>query len=199
MGEGPAKLETWHEGEKRLQEKIGVLDRMAIVGKRVVRDFMPDQHRDFYAQLPFIVAGSVDEAGDAWATFLEGRPGFMSSPSATDLRIAARPDPTDPASQGMTDGAPVGLLGIEMHTRRRNRMNGFLSSAADGFSVNVDQSFGNCPRYIQLRDFSFAQEPGLPLLRIRGLDSGQRAARSAAPLRRGSAASPALPTDRAAR
>jgi ferredoxin-NADP reductase/predicted pyridoxine 5'-phosphate oxidase superfamily flavin-nucleotide-binding protein len=162
MGEGSAKLEIWHEGERRLQQKIGVLERMAIVGKRVVRDFMPEQHRDFYAQLPFVVAGSVDEAGDAWATFLEGRPGFMSSPSPTDLRIAARPDPTDPAGQGMTDGAPIGLLGIEMHTRRRNRMNGFLSSAADGFSVNVDQSFGNCPRYIQLRDFSFAHEPGRP-------------------------------------
>jgi len=149
----------WHEGEKFIQEKLGVAERMEGVGQRVIRDFMPEQHREFYAQLPFMVLGSVDGEGDAWATFIEGRPGFMSSPSPTALDIAARPDPLDPAGRGMFDGAPVGLLGIEMHTRRRNRMNGVLASLDQGFRVEVDQSFGNCPRYIQLRDFTFARDP----------------------------------------
>lgn len=154
------KLPTWHEGETFIQEKIGVKERMASVGQRVVRDFMPDQHRDFYAQLPFIVLGSVDQAGDAWATFVEGQPGFMSSPSPVVLDIAAHRDPSDPASEGLAEGLPIGLLGIEMHTRRRNRMNGFVPTIDGGFRVDVDQSFGNCPRYIQLRDFSFERQPG---------------------------------------
>lgn len=163
MAEKPTQLPTWHEGEKFIQGKVGVAERMEAVGQRVVRDFMPDQHRDFYAQLPFIVLGSVDAKGDAWATFLEGKPGFMSSPTRTTLDIATRPDATDPAGRGMIEGAPVGLLGIEMHTRRRNRMNGVLSSRVDkGFRVEVDQSFGNCPRYIQLRDFAFDRDPGTP-------------------------------------
>lgn len=153
-------LPTWHEGERLLQEKVGVVERMGEVGQRVVRDYMPDQHRDFYAQLPFIVLGSVDSVDDAWATFVEGHLGFISSPSPTVLDIAAPTDANDPASGGITDGKPVGLLGIEMHTRRRNRMNGFVSAMEDGFRVNVDQSFGNCPRYIQLRDFAFTREPG---------------------------------------
>lgn len=154
-----AKLPVWHEGERYLQEKAGMAERMAAVGQRVVRDFMPDQHREFYAQLPFIVLGSVDPAGDAWATFIEGRPGFMTSPSPTVLDIVAHPAAGDPAAAGMADGDPIGLLGIEMHTRRRNRMNGFVSTTAAGLSVAVDQSFGNCPRYIQLRDISFSREP----------------------------------------
>ncbi|MBV7482606.1 pyridoxamine 5'-phosphate oxidase family protein [Bordetella sp. BOR01] len=160
MGKRLAKPAVWHDGEKFIQEKLGVAERMAVVGQRVVRDYMPDQHRDFYALLPFIVLGSVDRQGDAWATLLEGRPGFMSSPAPTVLDIAARPDPADPASQDMTEGAAVGLLGIDMGTRRRNRMNGFLSAAADGLRVDVDQSFGNCPRYIQLRDVAFDRDPG---------------------------------------
>ncbi|MCZ7866007.1 MULTISPECIES: 2Fe-2S iron-sulfur cluster-binding protein [Agrobacterium] len=154
------KLPTWHEGETFIQERPGVKERMASVGQRVVRDYMPDQHRDFYAQLPFIVLGSVDQTGDAWATFVEGEPGFMSSPSPVALDIAAHRDPSDPASEGLADGLPIGLLGIEMHTRRRNRMNGFVSTIDGGFRVDVDQSFGNCPRYIQLRDFSFERQPG---------------------------------------
>lgn len=162
MGGTLTKLSTWHEGERFIQEKVGVAERMAEVGKRVVRDFMPDQHRAFYAQLPYIVLGSVDDAGDAWVTFVEGQPGFMSSPSPTILDIAARLDPSDPAARGMADSKPVGLLGIEMHTRRRNRMNGFVTTTSGGMRIDVDQSFGNCPRYIQLRDFSFAHDPAQP-------------------------------------
>lgn len=154
--------ETWHPGEQAIQATVGVLDRMAVVGQRVVRDHMPDQHREFYAQLPFIVVGSVDRAGDAWASFVAGQPGFMSSPTPTILDIGAQTDPSDPVSEGMTDGQPVGLLGIELHTRRRNRMNGTLHSHGSGLRVVVDQSFGNCPRYILLRDFDLARDPAKP-------------------------------------
>nr|WP_087573551.1 pyridoxamine 5'-phosphate oxidase family protein [Sphingomonas sp. CDS-1] len=173
------KLDTWHEGEKSLQASVGMLERMEVAGKRVVRDFMPDQHREFYAQLPFIVLGSVDHDGDAWATFVEGRPGFMTSPSPKVLDIAAWVDPSDPACAGMKVGAPIGLLGIEMHTRRRNRMNGVVTAAGNGYRVDVDQSFGNCPRYIQLRDFVFAHEPSQPfngpIERLDAIDAEARA------------------------
>ncbi|WP_426131707.1 pyridoxamine 5'-phosphate oxidase family protein [Pararhizobium sp. PWRC1-1] len=162
MSETLKTIPIWHEGETYLQEKVGVVDRMAAVGQRVIRDFMPDQHRDFYAQLPYIVLGSVDDRGDAWATFVEGRSGFMSSPSPTALNIAAESDASDPANEGLADGRPIGLLGMEMHTRRRNRMNGVVSRSPEGFRVDVDQSFGNCPRYIQLRDFAFVRNPGQP-------------------------------------
>ncbi|WP_455844498.1 2Fe-2S iron-sulfur cluster-binding protein [Pantoea agglomerans] len=178
------KLPVWHQGEIALQQQAGVAERMADVGQRVIRDHMPDQHRDFYAQLPFIVAGSVDAHGDAWATLLEGQPGFIFSPNATTLDIKARPHQGDPAAAGMQDGAPVGLLGIELHTRRRNRMNGVLQAIGGGFRVQVEQSFGNCPRYIQLRDFHFAHHPAEPyrgeVETLSALDEAARATIAAA-------------------
>jgi hypothetical protein len=163
MGDGPTmtKLSTWHPGEKAIQEQVGVAGRMDEVGRRVVRDFLPDQHRAFFAQIPFIVAGSVDGRGDAWATLIAGRPGFITAPTPTELHIAARPAPADPARAGMRDGDAIGLLGIELHSRRRNRVNGLIDTSADGIlRVAVDQSFGNCPQYIQLRDFAFVRDPG---------------------------------------
>lgn len=156
------KLPVWHEGERFIQERLGVAERMASVGQRVIRDYMPDQHREFYAQLPFIVLGSVDEADAPWATFIEGRSGFISSPDATTLEIDAGADPTDPAASGLQRGKPIGLLGIEMHSRRRNRMNGIVGEAEHGFRVDVDQSFGNCPRYIQLRDLRYVRDAAAP-------------------------------------
>lgn len=152
----------WHAGELALQDKVGVKEKMDGVGRRVVRSYMPDQHRAFYQQLPFIAVGTVAPDGDAWASFAFGRPGFMQSPTPNTLRLDTVFDPRDPASLGVVDGGGIGLLGIELHTRRRNRMNGTVRGAsAQGFEVAVAQSFGNCPQYIQLRDFEFVRAPGV--------------------------------------
>jgi len=148
----------WHRGEIALQKAAGAYDRMRALGQRVVRDYMPEQHRQFFAQLPFVVAGTVDDHGNAWATFLTGRPGFMQTPDATTLSVAHAPDPLDPADAGLRDGASVGMLGIELHTRRRNRVNGVIHRHGDAFDLRVEQSFGNCPQYIQLRDFAFVRD-----------------------------------------
>jgi ferredoxin-NADP reductase/predicted pyridoxine 5'-phosphate oxidase superfamily flavin-nucleotide-binding protein len=154
------KLDMWHAGEKAIQENAGVAEYMVEFGRRVVRDYMPTQHRDFYRQIPFIALGSVDPAGDAWATLAIGEPGFISSPTAQSLDIDIPRDPSDPASEGLGADDAIGLLGIEFHTRRRNRVNGIIGPSNDSvIHFNVEQSFGNCPRYIQLRDYEFAHDP----------------------------------------
>ena len=142
----------WHAGEKQLQAHVGVAERMEAFGRKVIRSEMPDQHRKFYEQLPFMLYGAVDAQGHPWASILEGQPGFACSPEPGLLQFNSVPKADDPAQ--LTDGAAIGLLGIELHTRRRNRINGHIKAmTAAGFGVTVDQSFGNCPQYIQLRQF----------------------------------------------
>jgi len=142
----------WHAGEQQLQAHVGVAERMEAFGRKVIRNWMPDQHREFYRQLPFMLLGAVDAQGRPWASVLEGEPGFAVSPDPEHLHFASRPAADDPAQ--LRDGEPVGLLGIELHTRRRNRLNGHVANlTADGFELSVDQAFGNCPQYIQLRQF----------------------------------------------
>ena len=170
----------WHAGERLLQQQAGVAERMEVAGRKVIRDYMPDQHRIFFEQLPFVVAGVVDGQGDPWAGLLEGLPGFVSSPDPRSLRVSAMPDADDPLLAGLGPDQQVGLLGIELHTRRRNRANGRIA-AWDGkrFEVAVTQSFGNCPQYIQAREFQFSRSPalrfpGAPQERS-GLDDAARA------------------------
>jgi len=172
--------QIWHAGERALQTAYGVAERMEEIGRHVIRNAMPEQHRDFYEQLPFVVAGSVGSNGDVWATVLSGRPGFIASPSPTTLTIAARRDDLDPASAGRREGDAIGLLGIELHTRRRNRVNGALRQVSeDRLGFEVDQSFGNCPKYIQLRDYAFIRDPALPfagkIAESDGIDAAARA------------------------
>ncbi|MBV9566709.1 MAG: pyridoxamine 5'-phosphate oxidase family protein [Hyphomicrobiales bacterium] len=142
----------WHEGERAAQRLAGVAERMDVVGKRVIRPFMPDQHRLFFATLPFVILGSVDQEGWPWASLLSGEPGFVQSPDAVTLDITARPSRGDPLAHSLALGERLGMLGIELSTRRRNRVNGEVIRAdAEGFSLRVDQSFGNCPKYIHPR------------------------------------------------
>lgn len=148
----------WHAGERALQQQVGMADRMEVVGQKVVRDHMPDQHRTFFMQLPFMLLGSVDAAGDVWASVLEGPPGFVQSPDPWTLQVKALPAPGDPALENLQNGNAIGMLGIELHTRRRNRVNGTVQRQHDGFELTVAQSFGNCPQYIQLRTLEPAAE-----------------------------------------
>ena len=170
----------WHAGERLLQQHVGIAERMAVTGPKVIRDYMPDQHRIFFEQLPFLVAGAVDGQGDPWAGVLEGLPGFVSSPDPRSLRVSAVPDADDPLLAGLGPDRPLGLLGIELHTRRRNRANGRIA-AWDGkrFDVAVTQSFGNCPQYIQAREFQFSRSPALRFPGVPnergGLDDAARA------------------------
>lgn len=167
----------WHEGERAMQTRAGVRERMQAFGARVIRDHMPDQHRDFFAQLPFLVAGSVDAASQPWASVLAAPPGFAHSPDPHRLRVDARPADEDPLAASLAPGASIGLLGIEPHTRRRNRMNGMVERIdAAGFSVEVKQSFGNCPKYIQAREPVFVDATG-PIAAPRRADRLDAAAR----------------------
>jgi len=153
----------WHAGEVSLQQHVGVADQMARHGNRVIRQHLIDQHRDFYPLLPLVVLGAVEPNGDVWATLRSGEPGFMQAPTPHALDVAVARDFADPAERGMEDGDGIALLGIQLSTRRRNRLNGVVRREnTAGFSIGVEQSYGNCNQYIQLRDFTFTRDPATP-------------------------------------
>jgi predicted pyridoxine 5'-phosphate oxidase superfamily flavin-nucleotide-binding protein len=147
-----SNTQTFHEGEREVQTRVGVQDRMAGTGAKMIRDFMPEQHREFFRQLPFVIVGSIDARGQPWASVLANPPAFIESPDPRRLTVRARPLAGDPLGETLVEGASIGMLGIEPHTRRRNRLNGIVGQITEqDFTVHVRQSFGNCPKYIQAR------------------------------------------------
>ena len=164
--------DPFHPGEREAQARAGVQLHGA-----PIRDQMPDQHRLFFAQLPVLFAAVTDEAGWPVATALAGPPGFVSSPDAHTLHVSALPGRDDPVAAGLRAGAPAGLLGIDLGTRRRNRANGtVLAVDGHGFTLGVRQSFGNCPQYIQAREVEGVQAPDRAgAERLDGLDAQARA------------------------
>jgi uncharacterized protein len=142
----------FHDGERIAQERAGVRERMEVDARRGIRDYMPEQHRQFFAQLPFMVFGALDENGRPWASLRYGDPGFVSTPDEHTLRLTGRTPVGDPLAHAWQVGAMVGGLGIQPATRRRNRVNGVITAIdGDAITVTVSQSYGNCAKYIQSR------------------------------------------------
>ncbi len=142
----------FHQGELEVQERMGVREKIDGFARRVIRDHMTDQHREFYALLPFVLLGTVDDQGQPWASIIPGRSGFMSTPDARHLEIATKPLYGDPLNETLKPGGDIGLLGILPEARRRNRMTGRVRALGPaGISIETVQSFGNCPQYIQTR------------------------------------------------
>ncbi len=161
-----------------MQARVGVRDKLAELGPRVIRSAMPEQHRAFFTQLPFLLVGTVDAQGQPWASVLASPPGFIASPDAQTLSVQAQALTADPLHTTLQVGAAIGLLGIEPATRRRNRANGVVKAVSpEGFSVQVQQSFGNCPKYIQAREAVYgANGPSAPkqVHRAQRLDAAAR-------------------------
>ncbi|HJV71481.1 pyridoxamine 5'-phosphate oxidase family protein [Ideonella sp.] len=159
----PHAQPPFHAGERALQARAGLAERLGEIGRRVVRDHMPDQHRELFQKLPFMLLGALDAAGRPWATVATGRPGFVRTPDARTLVLGGRPLGEAALGLQLASGASVGLLGIEPATRRRNRVNGAIAASDEaGLVVQVRQSFGNCPKYIQAREPAPAETPVPP-------------------------------------
>ena len=161
MSERPPAL--FHAGELEVQRRAGVRELVEGMASRMIRDAMPLQHQQFFGQLPTLFVGSLDAMRRPWASVLSGTPGFVDALDARHLRIRAARDAADPLSAHLAVGDPIGLLGLEPHTRRRNRMNGTVTQVdAARIDVQVDLSFGNCPQYIQAREAQPVDEPPAP-------------------------------------
>lgn len=157
--------------EKAAQLRSGVL-----TGRTApIRPFLPEQHRAFFPLLPYLFTATPDEQGWPMASVLTGPRGFVTSPDPTTLRIDALPRNGDPAGPGFAAGADIGLLGLDLATRRRNRANGQIVSRDSGLSVHITQSFGNCPQYIQTRSVGGTRTDATPpAVMLDGLDEAAR-------------------------
>ncbi|MEP3847798.1 MAG: pyridoxamine 5'-phosphate oxidase family protein [Paracoccaceae bacterium] len=154
--------DVFHAGETAIQNRAEVPSSHIEKVSVFVRPEMPMQHREFFESLPILHMGFLDDTGRVWASPVFGQSGFMTSPDPRSLNVAAVPVLAQELGLDITVGAKVGAVGLELHSRRRNRMNGTLVHGKAGeMSIAVDQSFGNCPKYIQARTLDWSQSQDL--------------------------------------
>lgn len=144
-------MDIFHEGEREVQTRAGVAAEARSLG-RGISSVIPAGAKPFLAAQRIAVLAGVDDAGRVWASMVTGMPGFITAPDAATLRLAARLPATDPLGKGLSRGRPLGILVFDPERRRRIRLNGRAIGTRDGgIEIQVEEVFGNCPKYIQAR------------------------------------------------
>lgn len=143
----------FHPGEQAVQTLAGVREQAESRGQKMLTPQLVDAQREFFAQLSFAVSSQLDDKGQPWANLITGAPGFIQATPDGRVRIGrGGPAPAVLDATLLKEGSPVGLLGIEFARRRRNRINGTVAAVGEGFiELNIDQGYGNCPKYINKR------------------------------------------------
>ncbi|QIE54976.1 pyridoxamine 5'-phosphate oxidase [Pikeienuella piscinae] len=153
---------VFHAGERAVQDRVGVSQDSRQRAARVIRAAMPEQHQRFFESLPVLFLGLLDVQGRPWATAAFPPPAGAQATSSR-LTVSARPALVETLCLDLRPGARAAVLGLEFATRRRNRMNGVIRDVAEEvLSIEVEQSFGNCPKYIRRRDIRLPDAPPPP-------------------------------------
>jgi predicted pyridoxine 5'-phosphate oxidase superfamily flavin-nucleotide-binding protein len=148
------KTANFHEGElmaqRRAKEAQIAARNGANVDQRIVRGALP-----FVRQQRTLYLGTVDSEGRVWASIVFGEPGFLqpsedASTLTIDLAKVARQS-HDPLWKNIEHAARIGMLLVDLQTRKRLKINGDAHLEDDRLIVDVTASVPICPRYIQRR------------------------------------------------
>ena len=152
----------YHEGELFVQRLVGETIQAQQNG-RVISDTILKGALRFIEQQPMVVLGSIDGQQNIWASIIFGLPGFMKPLDPHTIHI----DLTkvilhldDPFWKNIQQTSAIGMLVIELGSRRRLRISGTIAQTAlQHYHVNVLASYPNCPKYIQRRHLISSLQP----------------------------------------
>jgi predicted pyridoxine 5'-phosphate oxidase superfamily flavin-nucleotide-binding protein len=159
------QTKIFHEGELAVQARAGVSDAARQSG-RIIRDRLFARAETFIERQQMILCASADRQHDVWASLIQGNPGFIhvADDRTLDIRLdPLRLDSQDPLWTNIGDDNRIGLLLIELDTRKRLRLNGTVSRPQpDRLTVTVQACYPNCPKYIQQRQTTSTWRKSVP-------------------------------------
>ena len=163
----------FHRGERVIQERAGETAQ-ADRNISVLTDTVIGGARPFIGKQSMAVVASVDAAGGVWASVLFGQAGFAHTDTGKAIGLSvpdAQRDQTDPFWANIGVHPSIGMLFIELGSRRRYRVNGSLASIdAAGVDIAVIEAYPNCPKYIQRRNLRAVGSNGLPDSAVYGVE-----------------------------
>jgi predicted pyridoxine 5'-phosphate oxidase superfamily flavin-nucleotide-binding protein len=162
---------SFHQGERAVQERAGesaIADRnIAVLSDTVIAGARPFIAKQFMA-----VLASIDAEGQVWSSLVFGKPGFLHTDSGRSILIdlpEKERDLADPLWENLAFQPDIGMLFIELGSRRRYRVNGTVQQLdARGAEVAIREAYPNCPKYIQRRHLRQLGEPALPVQAAHG-------------------------------
>ena len=164
------EIHALHEGELLVQKRRNTPNQLTESVPSFISKDMPQQHADFFTELPYLPLAILDEQARPWASLLVTKSNDTPSvgiqvTAQGQMDVVAETNPFDPFARALTqtrasstDGRQLFAgVGIDFTNRRRNKLAGTIESASRDeagtvqLTLNSDQHLGNCPKYITVR------------------------------------------------
>src|SRR5512145_1317490 len=110
-------MSRFHDGELDVQRRAGVSELAERVGRSIGNQIAPAAQAFLQSQ-PMLVLAAADDQGAIWASLLTGEAGFARALDSRHVRIDRVPFAGDPLHEALPYTASVGLLAIDLSTRR---------------------------------------------------------------------------------
>jgi uncharacterized protein len=153
----------FHSGEIAVQTRAGVREEAAQIG-RVISNKIQSAAVEFLRSQQIAIVSSIAPDGTIWASLLAGESGFVRALNESTIQIDLSAQTTSAGgstisnnlinllSKNLESNSQIGLLAIDLSNRRRVRLNGQVTiQQPEKLQVQIQQSFFNCPKYIQIR------------------------------------------------
>lgn len=158
------RTSAFHEGELKAQRLAGEEEQGESNGAMISNKIMSGA-LNFIRTQKMAILSSRGAPGQRWASILFGNPGFLEPSDGRALAIAVDPnqnDLTDPFWENLNSDEHIGVLVIDLQSRRRLRINGTGHVANGVLNLRVEESYGNCPKYITRRDLRIEPRESAP-------------------------------------
>lgn len=148
--------DKYHSGEIYIQEYFGE-ESIANGVIRIVKETIVGGAIPFVENQVAIFVSSIDTNGNTWISMLIGSPGFIDASTSGEvyfnLEHLVSPH-TDVFFENIKSNRNIGIIFIELGSRRRYRVNGQADKEGQKITLNIEAAYPNCPKYIQRRILS---------------------------------------------
>lgn len=145
---------SFHQGELFVQKKMGVDHLTKRLERGISNELMPIAQQ-FIGNQSMVFISSLDENNQVWVSFLVSSSSCVEIIDGATIRMNTSEiisSKDDVFFKNIEQNSTVGMLFIELGTRRRFRVNGILNmDNKSQITITVGQAYGNCPKYIQRR------------------------------------------------
>lgn len=162
-------METiFHKGELEVQKKAGeviianTVQRM--IKKKIIKGAIP-----FLENQSFVIVSSIDSNKKIWSSLLLGYAGWVNASTEGRLTFSLAKiisPKTDIFFNNIQENKQVGILFIELGTRRRYRVNGRVIKNGEDLDIIIQEAYPNCPKYIQRRVLTALNQNKTPIPKL---------------------------------
>ena len=147
-------METiFHQGELTVQAKAGEAG-IANNVKRIIKNKIIKGAIPFLENQSFVIISSLDANKKVWNSLLLGYSGWIDASTEGQLIFSLEKiisPKSDIFFQNIQANEQVGLLFIELGSRKRYRVNGRIKQNEEQLVLTIQEAYPNCPKYIQRR------------------------------------------------